>query len=179
MIRNVLTFSVAIVACAMMSATTQAQCSDCSTPVSDCGGAGCGGSAIGGRLAGKLGNSQIKGIARDSFSPHRVYSHSPAGGLAQSTHDWNNNMHNVYSWHGGYQNWRWGTPTALVVPPTASYHTSYAWGVGQTRSTPIHHQFGRGNAAMIGGGNGSNFSWTPYWPQSTNQFGIYPVRGPW
>lgn len=177
MIRNVFTFSVALIALAMMTATTQAQCSDCGG--SAIGGRAIGGRVIGGRFGGSIGNSPIKGIGRDFFSPHRVYSHSPAGELAQSTHDWNNSQQNVYSWHGGYQNWRWGTPTALVVPPNAGYQSTYAWGVGQVRSTPIHHQFGRGNAAMIGGGNGSHFGWTPHWPSSTDQFGIYPVRGPW
>ena len=118
--------------------------------------------------------------ARNHYTPHPVYTYSNAGLLAGHTHAWNQAEQNVYSWHGGYQNWQWGTPTALVVPPTASYQSSYAWGVGQTRSTPIHHQFGRGNAAMIGGGaDGSGFSRTPYWPQSTDQFGLYPVRAPW
>jgi hypothetical protein len=121
----------------------------------------------------------LKAASHDRFSPHPVYSYSNGGLQSAHIHNWNNSQQNVYAWHGGYQNWRWGNPTALVVPPTAAYQSSYAWGVGQTRSTPIHHQFGRGGAAMIGGGNGSGFQQTPYWPSSTDQFGIYPVRGPW
>lgn len=194
--RNVLTFSAAIAACALMATPSlQAQCSDC--------GVGVGG-RLGGRLAGRLGGARgggasfdhdgmtmptsdfvgpratVMAAARDNFTPHRAYAYSNAGLNAANTHNWNNDQQNVYSWHGGYQNWRWGTPTALVVPPTASYMTSYAWGVGQTRSTPIHHQFGRGGAATIGGSNGEQgFRQTPYWPQSTDQFGLYPVRSPW
>ena len=193
MIRNVLTFSIALVACAMMASSAQAQCSSCDSCDSGCGG------GIGSRLGGGGGGGyaydhdgmtsprtervglmqSVGGAFRDKFSPHRVYAHGNAGLNAAHTHDWNNSQQNVYSWHGGYQNWRWGTPTALVVPPTAAYQSSYAWGVGQTRSTPIHHQFGRGGAATIGGGNGQGFGWTPYWPHSTDNFGIYPVRSPW
>lgn len=170
MIRNVLTFSIALAACALMAPSVQAQCSDCS-----------GGSRFGGRIGGLLNRgggggsfdrdgmvmptSEFVGpgrtvisAARDNFTPHRAYAYSNGGLDAANTHQWNNDQQNVYAWHGGYKNWRWGTPTALVVPPTASYQSSYAWGVGQTRSTPIHHQFGRGGAAMIGGGNGSGFS---------------------
>ena len=211
MIRNVLTFSIALVACALMAApSAQAQLGR--------GLAGKIGSRLGGGLGshgfGGLGFGQglghaggifsrgpgatfdhdglvlstsdyvrpratLKDAAADKFSPHRVYAYSNGGLDAAHTHNWNNAQQNVYSWHGGYQNWRFGTPTALVVPPTASYQSSYAWGVGQTRSTPIHHQFGRGGAAFGGGSNGSGFATTPYWPHSTDNFGIYPVRGPW
>ncbi len=121
----------------------------------------------------------LKYAARDSFSPHRVYSYSNAGLTASNVHAWNQQQMDSYAWHGGYKNWQYGTPTALVVPPTAGYQTSYAWGVGQVRSTPIHHQFGNGGAASVGGGNGQGLRSTPYWPQSTDQFGIYPVRSPW
>ncbi|QEG24531.1 hypothetical protein [Mariniblastus fucicola] len=174
MIRNALTFSIALAACALMAApSAQAQCSSCGGGTFDADGMVMPTSQLVGPVR------TIRGAARDNFSPHRVYAHSNSGLQAANTHSWNMDQQNVYSWHGGYQNWRWGTPTALVVPPTASYQSSYAWGVGQTRSTPIHHQFGRGGAAMIGGGNGAGFRRTPYWPQSTDQFGVYPVRGPW
>ncbi len=112
------------------------------------------------------------------YTPESRYTYSNAGVLAQRTHTWNQDEAAGRPWHGDYQNWRWREPTALVVPPTASYQSSYAWGVGQVRSTPIHHQFGRRGAGMIGGG-GEGFSTTPYWPSSTDQFGIYPVRAPW
>jgi len=81
-----------------------------------------------------------------------------------------------YSWHGSYYDAAWGTPVALVVPPTAGMHTEYSWGVGGTRILPIHHQFGR---AFPGYGYGAAFAPTPQWPSDTAQFGIYYVRGPW
>lgn len=116
--------------------------------------------------------------ARDHFSPHPVYAYSRRGIDAQRIHQWNASQASMRSWHGGYNYWQYQAPTALVVPPTAAFHTEYAWGVGQTRSMPIYHQFGRENA---GGGviGGEGFSNTPYWPSSTQQFGVYPVRGPW
>ena len=114
-----------------------------------------------------------------NFSPEPIYTYSNSGVSAGLTHQWNQNEAMSRPWHGDYSNWRWREPTALVVPPTASYQTSYAWGVGQVRSTPIHHQFGRQGAGMMGGGGGSGFSQTPYWPSNTSQFGLYPVRAPW
>jgi len=36
------------------------------------------------------------------------------------------------SWNECYYNPAWGMPTALVVPPTASYQTNWGWGVGNT-----------------------------------------------
>ena len=112
------------------------------------------------------------------YSPQPYYSYSNRGINAGLTHGWNQQEQAARPWHGEYNNWRWGEPTALVVPPNSAYQTSYAWGVGQVRSTPIHHQFGRHDAGMIGGGEGM-FSNTPYWPSSTDQFGVYPVRAPW
>ena len=84
----------------------------------------------------------------------------------------------VTTWHGGYYNTQTGRPTAVVTPPTAHMQSSYHWGVAQTRSTPIYHQFGRaypGEAAPAG----LPFAPTPRWPNSTNQHGYYYVRGPW
>jgi hypothetical protein len=84
----------------------------------------------------------------------------------------------LYCWHGGYSHTGWGTPVALVVPPTAEYETHWGWGVGNTRINPIGIQFGRNY-----GGPGSNipgaFRSTPRWPSDTDQFGVYYVRGPW
>lgn len=117
--------------------------------------------------------------AKDHFSPHPVYAYSRNGILAGRTNDWNVAQMQSCPWHGGYSYWRWQAPTALVVPPTAAFQSEYNWGVGQTRSLPIYHQFGAGDAGLIGGGFGQTFPPTPYWPSSTSQFGIYPVRGPW
>ena len=204
MTRNVLTLWVAMVAATLFAASiANAQCDDCGrTGIGLRGKIGSrvgGGSRIGGLLHRSSGSGATYnqdgmtipttefvgprataiGAVKDHFSPHPVYAHSNNGLQAGLTNEWNNSQQNVYSWHGGFKNWQYGTPTALVVPPTASYASSYAWGVGQTRSTPIHHQFGRGGAASVGGGNGSGFQTTPYMPSSTDQFGIYPVRAPW
>ncbi|MDX1944608.1 MAG: hypothetical protein SFU86_04305 [Pirellulaceae bacterium] len=82
-------------------------------------------------------------------------------------------------WHGNYSYTPWGTPVALVVPPTAKMHTSYAWGVSQSEMVPIYHQFFRDYPGPAADGSGAGFQPTPYWPSHTDQFGVYPVRGPW
>jgi hypothetical protein len=120
----------------------------------------------------------LKMASHNPYSPQPVYTYSNRGLDAGRSHTANQNEAAGQPWHGNYMNWRWREPTALVVPPTSVYQTTYKWGVGQTRSTPIRHQFGRQNAGMTGGGAG-NYSPTPYWPSSTEQFGIYPVRAPW
>ena len=119
----------------------------------------------------------LRKAARDQFSPTPVYAYSTEGLRAGQVHSWNQGQQNAHSWQGGYNTWRFGQPTALVVPPTASYQSTYAWGVGQTRSTPIHHQFGRGAGSF--GGTAGGFANAPYFPSNTNQFGYYPVRGSW
>jgi hypothetical protein len=84
----------------------------------------------------------------------------------------------ITCWHGYYYHTGWGTPVALVVPPTAENQTHWGWGVGNTRITPIAPQFGRNY-----GGPGWNVPGallpTPRWPSDTDQFGVYYVRGPW
>ena len=82
------------------------------------------------------------------------------------------------AWHGGYYHPSYGLPVALVVSPKAEFQTNWGWGVGNTRVTPIWHQFRRnypGPAYYEAG----MFQPTPYWPSDTNQFGVYYVRGPW
>ncbi len=81
------------------------------------------------------------------------------------------------AWHGGYYHAAWGSPVALVVPPTAEYQTKWGWGVGNTRVVPIAHQFGRTYPGPFVPGTG--FLPTPRWPSDTDQFGVYYVRGPW
>lgn len=120
----------------------------------------------------------IKMASHDHYSPYPMYAYSNAGLAAGRTHAANIEQSSTTPWHGNYMNWKWRQPTALVVPPNTSYQTSYAWGVGQTRSNPLHHQFGR-NSVGAGVGGAGGFSPTPYWPSSTEQFGIYPVRAPW
>ena len=82
------------------------------------------------------------------------------------------------NWHGNYYDVAWGTPVALVVPPTAGYQTKWSWGVGNTEVVPIYHQFGRSYPGA-GAAGGAAFLPTPAWPNSTDQFGVYYVRGPW
>jgi hypothetical protein len=84
----------------------------------------------------------------------------------------------TYPWHGEYYDAAWGSPVALVVPPTAEAQTHLGWGVGATRVTPIQHQFQRGYYGAEGG-NRVIFRATPPWPSSTDQFGDYYIRGPW
>ncbi len=119
--------------------------------------------------------------ARDHYSPQPLYAYSSAGLDATRMDYWNRQQAMQYSWHGGYNYWKYGAPTALVVPPTAAFQTEYNWGVAQTRTLPIYPQFTQSGA--IAGGPGlvgpGQFANTPYWPSSTSQFGIYPVRGPW
>lgn len=79
-------------------------------------------------------------------------------------------------WHGNFYYLPYGQPTALVVPPTSTTQQTYSWGVSQNVIRPIYHQFGR-SAPM--GMPGGRFMGTPRWPSHTDQFGVYPVRGPW
>lgn len=89
---------------------------------------------------------------------------------------WARNQAAQTPWHGEYYWLKTGQPTALIVPPTVTMQTNYSWGVSQNTMTPVYHQFGGGAAS---GGSGGVFKATPYWPSHTNQFGVYPVRGPW
>lgn len=110
--------------------------------------------------------------------PHPIYAHSRRGAEATWTHQWNEQQAMARPWHGNYYYYQYGTPLALVVPPTASFQTNYSWGVGRTTSTPIYHQFARPYPGTPSG-EAHGLYRTPYWPSNTNQFGVYPVRGPW
>lgn len=81
-------------------------------------------------------------------------------------------------WHGNYAYSNWGTPVAVIVPPTAHMQTNYSWGVSQNLMYPIHHQFNRHMPQPSGVPYGS-FHPTPHWPSHTDQFGQYYIRGPW
>jgi hypothetical protein len=121
----------------------------------------------------------VKAAVFNHFSPQPFYSYSRGGVDAQRMHEWNVNQANSRAWHGQYNYWRWNRPTALVVPPTASFQSSYNWGVGNTRSDPIYHQYGLDQSGGAQGGGGGGFGQTPYYPQSTDQFGVHAVRAPW
>jgi hypothetical protein len=104
---------------------------------------------------------------------------------ASAVSPWGTRAANIYaaqyaqqqSWHGGYRYMDSGYPQALVVPPTANMQTNYSWGVGSSRMTPIHHQWGRPDPGATS--SAAHLGTTPYWPTSTTQFGVYYVRGPW
>jgi hypothetical protein len=96
--------------------------------------------------------------------------------MASAGDYWARNQSMQTPWHGEYYYLRTGQPTALVVPPTVTMQSNHSWGVSQNTMTPVYHQFG-GNAPS--GGGGGIFKATPYAPSHSNQFGIYPVRGPW
>ena len=86
---------------------------------------------------------QLRYAYFDRFSPRPVYAYNRRGIEAQRTYQWNQRQMQSYPWHCQNSYWQYGRPTALVVPPTASFQTQYSWGVGNTRSVPIYHQFGR------------------------------------
>lgn len=84
----------------------------------------------------------------------------------------------VTPWHTGYYDVAWGMPTALVVPPNAEMQTNWGWGVGNTRITPLYHQFQRPYPGAL------NYDLralkpVPPWPTDTTQYGVYSIRGPW
>jgi hypothetical protein len=83
------------------------------------------------------------------------------------------------SWHGDYAYTPWGGPVALVVPPHADTIAAWSWGVAQSEIRPLHHQFGRSDPGGVFYGEYNPYLPTPIWPSHTDQFGIYPVRGPW
>ena len=82
-----------------------------------------------------------------------------------------------YDWNQNYAHSNYGQPVAMVVPPTANLQTNWGWGVSSSRVSRIDHQFGRDYPGV--GAMGGPYQNTPAWPQDTNQFGVYHVRGPW
>ena len=85
---------------------------------------------------------------------------------------------NFYPWHGYYSYTPWGRPAALVVPPTAEYQTHWGWGVGNTQISRLWNQF-QPDYPGVDMSNPQGFRTTPRWPSSTDQFGVYYIRGPW
>lgn len=110
---------------------------------------------------------------------HQEYLQSRTAGQAEYTDYWNRYHARQSPWHGHYNHHRWGRPLALVVPPTADNQVKWGWGVGATNVVPIYHQFHRGNPATYPPSVWKRFKTQPYWPSHTDQFGVYPVRGPW
>ena len=81
-------------------------------------------------------------------------------------------------WHAGYYDPTWGMPVPLVVPPNAEMETRWGWGVGNTRVTPLYHQFRRPYPGPLHY-DPRTLRPVPAWPSDTAQFGDYSVRGPW
>ena len=81
------------------------------------------------------------------------------------------------SWNGVYGHQHTGTPIALIVPPTATTMRIHNWGVSGNLIVPLYHQF------SLNPGSGTTvrgpFKKTPMYPSSTEQFGVYYIRGPW
>lgn len=131
--------------------------------------------AVGGAIQGHMlnyGNLAASGANANGFGSNAGWVwHSSWGDY------WARTQANQRPWHGGYYWLRTGQPTALVVPPTVTMQSNYSWGVSQNTMTPVYHQFG-GNPPN-GAASGGVFRATPYWPTHTDQFGVYPVRGPW
>jgi hypothetical protein len=101
-----------------------------------------------------------------------------AGGPRAVANRWGERFARTMPWHGDYYYHLQGAPTALVVPPVSNMQTQLSWGVSQTSMVPIYHQFSRPYPGLeIGAGR--TFYPTPRWPNHTDQFGIYYVRGPW
>lgn len=97
--------------------------------------------------------------------------------LAEGSDRYTRYMADVQPWHGRHYYTEWGTPVALVVPPTVQNQVNWGWGVGTTRVSPIYHQFKRPYPGPYSSGAG--FMPTPRWPSDTTQFGVHYVRGPW
>lgn len=152
---------------------------DCGNSNVNVAGAGCAG-PVTAQCVGRNGYPSHLQTARlahqDNFHPQARYAYSRQGIDATRMNAWNQQKAAECPWHGNYAYWRWGVPTALVVPPTAAFQSEYNWGVAQTKTFPIYHQFGRTYSESAGGGV---FAARPYWPSSTNQFGVYPVRAPY
>ena len=118
-------------------------------------------------------------MIRSVGHPHPVYAHSRAGVRATRTHRWNQQMSAQYPWHGAYAHPSIGQPLSLVVPPTASYQSVYSWGVGNTKSVPIYHQFDRAYPGPATGAEAGMYRSVPVVPWNTQQFGVYYNRAPW
>jgi hypothetical protein len=91
---------------------------------------------------------------------------------------WGYRFANTQPWNGGYYHTSHGHPVPLVVPPTANMQVKWGWGVAQSETVPIYHQYQRAYPGPFGGGGGV-LSPTPHWPSHSDQFGVYYARGPW
>lgn len=122
---------------------------------------------------------RAKRMLNSDGHPHPVYAHSRAGIDATRTHRWNQAQAQQRPWHGGYYHPAYGQPLALLVPPTASFQTVYSWGVGNTQSIPIYHQFGRPYPGRATGATPGMYRQVPSPQWNTQQFGVYYSRAPW
>lgn len=83
-------------------------------------------------------------------------------------------------WHGTHYHTSYGRPVAFVAPPNVTSYSHLSWGVAGSEVRPMHQQFGMGQNGRSGPAMGyHNLRGTPTYPQNTDQFGVYYVRGPW
>ena len=82
-------------------------------------------------------------------------------------------------WHGQHYHTSYGRPVAMIVPPTVQSYTHHGWGVTGTEVRPMHQQFRANHGFDLQTMDAPGLYGTPPWPQNTDQFGVYYVRGPW
>jgi hypothetical protein len=133
---------------------------------------GCNGACGGGNLCGRGGAGGLNRGCGPSGGGALGAGHPTAREIARA-------QALAYPWHCNYYHVEWGTPVALVVPPTAERQWELGWGVSNSRVTRIWHQFGRSYPGEAIDGSGEPFLATPVFPSDTSQFGVYYVRGPW
>jgi hypothetical protein len=120
-----------------------------------------------------------KSLAACALAVATAFAACPADARAEAPYLWPNRRAQAYNWHANYVYTDYGQPTALVVPPTADLQTNWSWGAPSLCISRIDHQFTRNYPGPGPFVAGRPFRYTPAWPQSTHQFGVYYVRGPW
>ena len=120
-----------------------------------------------------------KTLAACALAVVATFATCPVDARAEMPYLWPNRRAQMYNWHANYVYTDYGVPTALVVPPTADLQTNWSWGAPSLSISRIDHQFTRNYPGPGPYAAGRPFRYTPAWPQSTQQFGVYYVRGPW
>jgi len=166
---------ISLVAAALLLFQLPAGGQDCSSGDGSCAGGGAASSCHYGACQGRLGGAA--GLGRGSANNPGGYPNAAAVFNQAGVRAANASVQ--YPWHCNYYHMEWGSPVALVVPPTAERSFNNGWGVGNTRLTRNWHQFGRPYPGDGAGAIGRSFQATPPWPSDTSQFGVYYVRGPW
>ena len=111
------------------------------------------------------------------FSSFSFEAEIQAGRRNRIMQSWQRQYASETSWHGEYGHQTTGTPIALIVPPTATTMRVHNWGVSGNMIVPLYHQYSLNPST--GTTVGRRFKKTPMYPSSTEQFGVYYIRGPW